>query len=380
MHHPIFSIALKEFIEITRDKISVFMLVAIPVINLFIMGYSINMDPRRVSTALVDYDKSSFGRTLSAGMVNTGYFSLHPVDKENDAEKMFMQGKVQFLVIIPTNFSRDLLAEKKPDLFIQVDATDPASTANAIQALQTLLNTVFENDIKNINGFSKYNISMINPIIHKLYNPESISRFNIVPGLIGVILSIILTLTTCLSIIRERENGTMIHIINSATASVDIILGKITPYFFIGLLQGLLIIGLAVGIMDVPLLGSLVSLLVLISIFILLCLATGVLFSVITSSQLQAMQLSSFYFLLSNMLSGFISPFHGMPEWSQTLGSFLPLTYFLRLARGVMLKGYSLSAMSNDFTALLLMTCVLCIGSYWLFDQAIKNNLRVGGH
>lgn len=367
----IMAIIIKEFSELRRDRASLLMILAIPLINLCILGFSVNADPKYVRTAIIDYDSTPMSRTLMVGMANTGYFSLEKIESERAADKLFREGKVQIVVIIPANFARDMISEKKPQLLIQTDATDPAATANATQALMTLLNTVFINDIKNIPGLKKYNNQLVDLVLHKMYNPEAITKLNVVPGLAGVVLSIILILMTSLSIIREREKGSIIHIVTSPALPYEIMLGKIIPYFIIGIVQTILILLISIYAMGVPIVGSLVSLSILLSIFIILCLATGIIFSTITKSQLQTMQLASFYFLLSTMLSGFMNPFFGMPAWSQLLGKMLPLTYFLRLVRGIMLKGYTLNDMYPDFISLITLTGIIGILSYLLFKKVI---------
>lgn len=369
----VMAIIVKEFLELRRDKISLLMIFAIPIINQFVLGFSVNTDPKFVKTALIDYDNSVFSRTLIKGMENTDYFDFRTTSSEKEAELLFKDGKVQFIIIIPAGFARELVAEKKPQLLVQYDATDPTATANATNALMTLVNTVFSNDIKNIANLQGYNSSLIEPVLHKMYNPEGITKFNVVPGLTGVILSIILILMTSLSIIREREKGSIIHIMNSPVCHYEMMLGKMLPYFLVGIIQAILIITGTVYLMEIPIVGSLLSLFLLIFVFIVLCVTIGVIFSAVTNSQLQTMQLASFYFLLSTILSGFMVPFYGMPLWSQILGSFLPLTYFLRLARGIMIKGYSLYDMAPDFISLIVLTFFTAILSYFLFKKVVKD-------
>lgn len=365
------AIMTKEFFEFRRDKASLMMIFVIPLINLCVLGFSVNTDPKYVHTALIDYDSSSMSRTLVRGMMNTEYFHLLPVASEKEADKLFRQGKVQIVVIIPAQFARDLLAEKKPQLLMQTDATDPMATANATQALVSLMDNVFTNDLKNVANLTSYGKSLTNLILHKMYNPESVARLNVVPGLTGVILSIVLILMSSLSIIREREKGSLVHIINSPVSVYEFLVGKITLYFILGIMLAALILAIACQIMGIPIKGSLISLGVLFILFIILCLAVGVIFSTITRSQLQAMQLASFYFLLSTMLSGFMTPFFGMPIWSQSLGLLLPLTYFLRLSRGIMLKGYALTEMGPDFTSLLFLTVAITLLSCYLFRRSL---------
>ncbi|HCR1912158.1 TPA: ABC transporter permease [Enterobacter kobei] len=367
------TILVKEVAELKRDRISLLMIFIMPLINLFIIGFSVNTDPKFVRTALIDYDHSVFSRSLIMGMKNTHYFSFQYFNDEKKVDLLFKKGDVQFVVIIPAGFSQDLISEKKPQVLVQYDATDPGVTANAISALTALMNTVFNKDIKNIDSLQKYNLSLVDIVFHKLYNPEGITKLNVVPGLIGVILSIILVLMTSLSIIRERENGSIVHIINAPVRHYEIMLGKMLPYFIIGGLQAVMIITGAVCILNVPIIGSIISLFVLLFVFIVLCVSVGVIFSSVTKSQLQVMQLASFYFLLSTILSGFMVPFLGMPTWSQIIGSLLPLTYFLRLSRGIMVKGYSLNDMMPDFISLTSLMVLLLIVSFIVFRRITKS-------
>lgn len=362
----------KEFCEIGRDRLSMLMLFAIPLFNLCVLGFSVNTDPRHVRSALIDYDQSSLSRTLTSGIANTDYFTLLPLAQEKEADRLFRQGKVQIIVIIPAGFSRDLLSGKKPQLLVQTDATDPLATANATQALAGLMDRVFERDLQSLALLSGTHAPLAELVLHKRFNPENVARFNVVPGLSGVILSIVMILMSSLSILRERETGSLVHVLNAPVSPCEIIVGKTLPYFLLGAILELLLLLIADLVMSVPIEGSWLSLFVLFTLFITLCLATGVIFSTITRSQLQAMQLTSFYFLLSTMLSGFMTPFFGMPEWSRTLGSLLPLTYFLRLSRGVMLKGYTLLEMAPDFIALASLTLALVIISLCLFRRSVR--------
>lgn len=369
----VLAMMMKEFLEIRRDRLAIIMLFAVPVINLCVLGLSVNTDPRHVRSALIDYDRSSLSRTLIAGMTHTGYFDLLPLAAEKEADRLFRQGKVPIVVIIPAGFAQDLLGQKRPQLLVQTDATDPLATANAVQALAALLDTVFERDIKSLPpNASSSRQPLAGLIVHKRFNPENVARFNLVPGLAGVILSIVTILMSSLSILRERETGSLVHIRSSPISPGEFILGKTLPYFLLGALLALLLLLIAHYSMAVPLEGCWLSLLALFGVFLILSLATGVIFSTLARSQLQAMQLASFYFLLSTMLSGFMTPYIGMPAWSQMLGSLLPLTYFLRLSRGIALKGYGLVDMTPDAIALLVLSLVVSALAYLLFRRSLR--------
>lgn len=358
----------KEIKEILRDRASFFLLIIIPVVNFAIVGYSINTDPRNLPTAIIDYDNSLYSRSIIAGMRNTGYFDIEEFSSEQAAEEKFKSGELSFIVLVSDGFSKKLRADEDAELYIEVDASDPAATANALNALQTLIATVIQKD----RHFSPTQSGQITLTIHRLYNPEVLTKLNIVPGLTGVIVSVVLILMPCLSFLRERKGGTIVHIMNSRLKCFEIILGKSIPYFIVGILQSLLLIGFSVMVMDVEIQGSFFALLSVMLFFNLICIASGIIISVVCQTQLQATQITSFYFLLSNMLSGFISPFVGMPVWSKFIGEMLPLTYYLRLAKGIILKGYTLTEMAKDFYCMSIMSLLFVIASYLLFCRALS--------
>lgn len=375
LNRPWFAIIIKEFLEIKRDKITIFFLALMPVFNLMIMGYSINLDARNVPTALVDNDKTFVSRTLVEGMVNSGYFAINVVESEVEATELFKSGKASLVVVIPPDFTRDFFAQKKPAFYIKSDETDPVATSNALQVLLKLLETVFDYDTQKVNGFDQFYHSSVTPVIHRMFNPESISQYNIVPGLTGVILMIFPTLMICLSIIRERESGAMLHLTMSLCSPAEIMAGKMVPWLLVGLAQGIVTVTIAEVIMGIPMRGASFELFIVHLVFTLLCLTIGVIFSALISSQVQAMEALSFYFLLSDLLSGFITPFKAMPVWSQMLGAFFPLTYFLRLSKGIMLKGYTLFDMRADFGLLMLLMLLLL----WIAMKLMQRNVEVLG-
>lgn len=343
-----------------------------PVFNFLVMGYSINMDARNVPTVLVDYDKTFISRTLVEGMINSGYFDINVVGSEREATEHFTRGKASLVVVIPADFSREFFAQKKPTLYIKSDETDPVATSNALQVLSKLLETVFDYDTQKVNGFDQYYQASVTTVIHRMFNPEAISQYNFVPGLTGVILMIFPTLMICLSIIRERESGTMLHLTTSLCSPAEIMAGKMVPWLLVGLAQGIVTVTVAEAVMGIPVRGSAFELFIVHLVFTLLCLATGLIYSSLVSSQVQAMQVLSFYFLLSDVLSGFMTPFIAMPLWSQLLGSFFPLTYFLRLSKGIMLKGYSLYDMRTDFGLLILLMLLLLGIALKLMQRSVE--------
>ncbi|MBK4714324.1 MULTISPECIES: ABC transporter permease [Tenebrionibacter/Tenebrionicola group] len=357
-------VVLKELHELRRDKVSVAMVFITPLLQLVIIGYAVNMDPHRIPAVLLNYDTEYMSKVFVAAAQNTDYFSMIPVASEREAKKAFVRGDAVFIITIPEGFTRKLLRGEKPQLLIEADAVDPLATGNALSAIVQASKTMFQRDLPDaVQPDKGEENSAFDLVIHRMFNPEGITQYNTVPGIIGSILSTTLILMTALAITRERENGAIENLLISPVTGFEVILGKITPFVIIGLFQSLLILACAVFLFNIPLYGSFFLLLFVLMMYIFLCLSIGIAISGAAQSQLQALQMSSFYFIPSIMLSGFISPFISMPFWAQAIGSCLPLTYFIRLIKGVMLKGYTLTELLPDVMALCgLMLLVIFIG------------------
>ena len=268
-------------------------------------------------------------------------------------------GAVQFAITIPENFARDLVRGDRPVLLVEADATDPAATGNAIAALGPSVESALAHDLKGSLAAEKPPASAVDLRIHKRYNPEGITSYNIVPGLLGVILTMTMVLMTGLAMTRERERGTFENLLATPALPVEVMTGKIVPYIMIGLIQVTLVLIAARYIFGVPMEGNLVLLYAAILVFIAANLTLGITFSSIARNQLQAMQMTFFFFLPSILLSGFMFPFRGMPSWAQVIGEVLPLTHFLRLVRGILLKGYGVADSWAHLWPLLLFTAVV---------------------
>lgn len=359
----------KEIKEIIRDRVIILMILAMPIINLVVMGYSVNLDAKNVTTIVIDNDSSLFSRNLIYAMKNSGYFNIEVTHDETLARNRFTSGSVKILVHIPNDYSRGIIINSNIDLLIETDATDPSSTANALQTLQYLVENPQSREIYNISSITSELSGKTNVVYRKWFNPKGDSQINIVPGLMGMILSIMPMLMVSLSIIRERERGTLQHIKSSGVGPFIYLSGKSTPYVIIGLLQLILMLVISVAILNVPMKGSYSQLLGISSLFIVLSVVIGVSFTTLIANQLQAMQLLSFYFLFSNMLSGFLSPFEAMPQWSQWLGNLIPLTHFMRLIRGIMVKGNSITLMSNDLLHLAAVFLAIIVIGYFLITN-----------
>jgi len=337
------AVFIKEFQQMLRDRMTFAMAIGVPVLQLVLFGYAINTDPKGLPTAIVSADTGPLARSLSAALQNTGYFRItHLPDSETQAEALVETGEVQFVVIIPTDFSRRVIRGEKPAVLVAVDATDPSASGNAIAALAQVANSALARDLAGPlrslqGGAAPYELR-----VHRRYNPEGLSRYNIVPGLIGTILTMTMVMLTGLAMTRERERGTMENLLATPVRPFEVMAGKILPYVVIGYIQLSVILAAAWGLFEVPMVGSLLLLMAMIGLFMLANLAIGFTFSTLARNQLQAMQMTFFFFLPSMLLSGFMFPFRGMPLWAQRLGEVLPLTHFLRIVRGIMLKGNDL--------------------------------------
>jgi ABC-2 type transport system permease protein len=338
--HRLWAIVVKEFVQMRRDRITFAMMIGIPLIQLVLFGYAINTDPKHLPTVVLDADQSSYSRSFVAGLQNSGYFDVLPYRGGiTQAEQDMAIGTVQFIVSIPADFSRRLVRGEHPAVLLEADASDPSATGNAIAALANLNTTVLQHDLTG--ALAKLNGSPppFDLRVQRNYNPEGITQYNIVPGLMGTILTMTMIMMTGMAITRELERGTLENLLAMPVHPLEVMFGKIIPYIMVGYLQVMVILGAAHFMFGVPIAGSLPLLLGCVLIFLAANLSVGMMFSTIAKSQLQAMQMTFFFFLPSMLLSGFMFPFRGMPEWAQAIGSALPLTHFLRIVRGIMLKG-----------------------------------------
>jgi ABC-2 type transport system permease protein len=358
------AIVVKEFIQMRRDRLTFGMMIGIPLIQLILFGFAINSDPKKLPTAVLLADHGPHGRTLLYAIQNSGYFDfVQEVKTEAEANAVLARGEVLFVVHIPEDFSRDLLRGDRPVLLIEADATDPAATSNAIGSLNRLLDTALQNDLKGPLASLAGTSGPVEIRVHARYNPEAITQYNIVPGLMGVVLTMTMILITGLAITRERERGTMENLLSMPTRPFEVMTGKIIPYIFVGYIQVGLILVAARFLFEVPMVGDLGLLLAAVFLFIVANLAVGITFSTVAQNQLQAMQMSFFFFLPSILLSGFMFPFRGMPLWAQVIGEILPLTHFLRIVRGILIKGNHLVDVAPEFWPIALFTVIaLAIG------------------
>jgi ABC-2 type transport system permease protein len=355
-----FGILLKEFIQLKRDRLTFGMIVGIPIIQLMLFGFAINSDPKHLPTAIVMADPGPFARSYVAAMRNSDYFKIVGSVDEREAGELLDRSKVQFVVTFPPGFHRDLVRGKTPTLLVEADATDPMAAGGAISVLNGLGMAVFAPDLP---GLERPPAPPVDLRVHRRYNPEGLTAYNVVPGLLGVILTMTMVLMTGLAMTRERERGTFENLLATPATPVEVMTGKIVPYILIGLIQVTLILLAARWVFEVPMHGSLLLLYCVVLLFICANLTLGITFSSIAGNQLQAMQMTFFFFLPSMLLSGFMFPFRGMPEWAQVVGNVLPLTHFLVLVRGIMLKGNGIDMLWDQvWPILLFMATVLALG------------------
>ncbi|AWK86790.1 ABC transporter permease [Azospirillum thermophilum] len=366
------AVLVKEFIQMRRDRLTFAMMVAVPILQLILFGYAINSDPKRLPTAVLAADSGPFTRTLLAALGNSGYFDLRRVATgEEELDRWLAEGEVQFAVTIPAGFSRALQRGERPVLLVEADATDPAATSNALGALATIARQSLDPELTGPLAGLRASPDPVELRIHRRYNPEGITQYNVVPGLMGVVLTMTMVMMTALAMTRERERGTMENLLAMPVRPFEVMLGKIVPFILVGYVQVLLIMLAAWLLFGVPILGSLLLLSFVLILFIAANLAVGFTFSTVAKNQLQAMQMSFFFFLPSLLLSGFMFPFRGMPGWAQLVGELLPLTHFLRIVRGILLKGNGLSEIAGEIAPLLIFLAVVTVVALKRYRQTL---------
>ena len=340
---------LKEFVQLRRDRVTFATIITIPIMQLVLFGYAINTTPRGLPTAVLLQETSDVGRSILKALENTKYFKVtHQVHDEKEFDYLLASGEVLFAVEIPRGFERALRRGDRPAILIAADATDPVATSTALGTLGNLLQTALRNDraIPDA-GQMPFEIRQ-----HARYNPAGASQLNIVPGLMGTILTMTMLIFTALSVTREVERGTMESLLAMPITPLEIMLGKIVPYVLIGFFQAALIVGAGVVLFQVPIVGSLMLLAALSTLFIATNLAIGYTFSTLAQNQLQAIQMAMMFFLPNMLMSGFAFPFLGMPRWAQVFAEWLPLTHYIRIVRAILLKGSTLADLHYDTLAL----------------------------
>ena len=354
------AVMIKEFKQLTRDRLTYAMMLGLPVIQLLLFGYAINTEPRHLPTAVLVQEDSVLARSIVSGLAHSAYFDLAAQARSPaELDEMIRQGRVQFAVTIPGDFTRRVARGDHAQVLVEADATDPSATGGAVAALAALPTAALAHDLQGALKPRGQGKPPFEVVVHARYNPEATTAYNIVPGLLGVILSMTLVMMTSLSVTRETERGTMESLLATPVEPLEVMAGKLAPYVVMGLVQTAIILLLARFLFGVPMAGGWTGLTLAIALFIVGSLALGFLISTVARSQLQAMQMSVFYIFPSILLSGFMFPFRGMPAWAQILGEVIPVTHFLRVVRGALLKGQALGDIWRELLALLAFVCVV---------------------
>ena len=361
----------KEFVQLRRDRLTFAMMLGVPIMQLVLFGYAINGDPRGLPTAVVAADNGPLVRSIVRAAENTGYFKVVASVADGDAEALIASGKVQFALVFPADFSKRLLRGEHPAVAVYADATDPSATGPAVAALAALPALALANDLKGPLAALRPGAQPFELRIHRRYNPEGLTAYNVVPGLMGVILTMTLVMMTAMAMTRERERGTLENLLATPVRPLEMMIGKILPYVFIGYVQVLVVFTAARLLFGVPMAGSFAMLSATVLLFIVATLAVGFTFSTIARSQMQSMQMTLFYFLPNILLSGFMFPFRGMPGWAQAIGEVLPLTHFVRIVRGIMLKGVAWPDVWAEAAAIVAFTVVVATVAMLRYRQTI---------
>jgi ABC-2 type transport system permease protein len=359
----------KEWIQVRRDPFTLRMVIALPVMQLFLFGYAINADPKHLPTGLLSSDHSKYERTLVAALQNTGYYDVRPLASEAAAERALAEGEVLFVVNIPSNFERSVDRGEKPAILMDADATDPSTIGNATAALAAItaaLNRDLPPPLQAAPASAPFQFDL-----HARCNPEQLTVLNIVPGLICIVLMISTLFITTLSITREREHGTLENLLAMPVRPIEVMFAKIVPYIAIGYVQVVLIIAIAAVVFHLPIRGSLPLLMLALGLFIASNLALGLTFSTIATNQMQAIQMAQFTLLPSFLLSGFMFPFRGMPIWAQWAGELFPVTHALRIVRGVLLKGNGMAEIAPELWPIAVATVAVALVAIWFYRETL---------
>jgi ABC-2 type transport system permease protein len=362
----------KELIQMRRDRITFGMMLGVPLMQLVLFGFAINNDPKQLPAALVTTSQDHFTRAIVSALEITGYYRFeHVTDSAAEAEALIENGTVSFVVTIPSDFARRVVKKDHPQILIEADATDPAVASGAISTLGTVAAQALLRELGNEAQAAQNASEQLEVVVHRRYNPEGVTQYNIVPGLLGVILQMTMVMMTSMALTREVERGTMENLLAMPASPIEIMLGKVVPYLIVGAVQVIVVLVAARLLFQIPFVGSMTLLLSGIFIFVFSLVLLGYTISTVATTQMQAMQLTFFYFLPSLLLSGFMFPFRGMPVWAQYIGELFPLTHFLRVVRAIMLKGADVQAVSTPLLALVAFTAGFAVLALLRFRRTL---------
>jgi ABC-2 type transport system permease protein len=349
----IWAVFLKELVQMRRDRLTFAIMLAVPIMQLVMFGYAINTDPRNLPTVVIAEEQTPIVRSILKGLETSGYYDLvMTTDDPRKARQLLVRGEATFVVTIPAGFTRQLMRGERPQMLIEADASDPVAATVALARADVIIASALKHDLQGPLENLRGKAGPVEVMVQANFNPEGVTQYNIVPALLGVILTMTLVMITAMAMTREVERGTMENLLAMPSRPFEVMIGKIAPYVMVGAVQTTVILVAAQILFGVPFAGPVWVLVAGVAVFVLANLALGFTFSTIAQSQMQAMQLTFFFFLPSILLSGFMFPFRGMPLWAQIIGEALPLTHFLRVVRGVMLKGAGIEDVAMELAAL----------------------------
>jgi ABC-2 type transport system permease protein len=366
----LYALLRKEWIQVTRDAITLRFIIAVPIMQLFLFGYAINTNPQHLPTGLLSVEYSKYERTIVAALKNSGYYDVRMMASEAEAERALAQGDVMFVIAFPPNFDRAVDRGDRPSVLIDADATDPSAIGNATAALATLASAL-DRDLPPVMRATPATPAF-QFVVHARYNPEQITALNIVPGLMCIVLMMSTLFMTTLSITKERERGTMENLLAMPVRPIEVMIAKMVPYVLIGYIQVVLILVASATFFDLPLRGSLTTLLLALGLFIACNLAQGITFSTVSANQMQAIQMAQFALLPSFMLSGFMFPFRGMPAWAQWVGEVFPTTHAMRIVRGILIKGNSPPDILPELWPIALFMVAIVAVAVWCYRETLE--------
>jgi ABC-2 type transport system permease protein len=368
----LWAVLVKEFIQMRRDKVTFVMMIGLPIMQLIIFGFAINADPHHLPTLVEMADSGPVTRAILEGMRTSDYFDFQGLALGPEAgDKALRDGSANFIVVIPKGFERDLVRGLRPSVLISADASDPAAANAAVAAMGGILERALADTLTGPLARQTATAAPVQIVIHKEFNPEGRTATNIVPGLLAVIMSMTMVMITAVAIVRETERGTMETLMATPVKPFEVMLGKIAPYVLVGYVQTLVFLLAARLVFGVPFLGDPFAFFLGFNLYIVANLALGFLISTLARSQMQAMQMSFFTLMPSILLSGFMFPFAGMPDWAQVIGSAIPATHFLRLTRKVMLKGAGVADVAQDMASMALIMGVVVVAALLRYRRTL---------
>jgi ABC-2 type transport system permease protein len=368
----VLAVFMKELVQMRRDRLTFVIMISVPIMQLVLFGFAIDTDPRHLPTAIELRDEGPLTRSLLAGLRQSSYFEIVAlVSSDEEGEKLLRTGKASFLIVIPENFERDFVRGERPEILVAADASDPVAAGGPVGALNSIAAIAFAPDLDRLPARLRSLPPPYDIVVHRQYNPGVVTAFNIVPGLLGVILTMTLIMITSIALTRENERGTIEALLSTPVRPVEVMIGKTTPYVLVGAIQTLIVVGAARLVFRIPFEGDFAAFALAVTIFIMTNLMLGYLISTVARTQMQAMQMTFFVFLPSILLSGFMFPFRAMPAWAQAIGEALPITHFLRMVRGVTLKGAGIADIGGELVPLLIIMGVLMIAAIARFRRTL---------